>query len=355
MALPQGVLATRSPGYAIRVAPDEFDLHRFERLVDEGRSLLARGLAADASERLRDALSLWRGPALSDFANGRFAQAAIARLEEIRLAAVELRIDADLVLGRHHKLVGGGGLASHGPMTRRAEQAAAHHTGSVLRSDRRLEVDGFVAGRPSYRSAPDAGRPASGARSLPAGGTGLPGATERLSGHLSAGLAGLIDKAERLTLTSEKCARRSNRRAAIASDRPPVHPRQGRVALGANALLEEDSEVGQATACWAAELRLERDLAFGADPDVGAGVGHAVAVEVEGDQAVEALTGLGIDEALVDPALEPLGDEQDLIVGTEHDLGAGGLVLLTGVGALKSEHRSSDDDGKHERDRAHQN
>jgi Bacterial transcriptional activator domain/Transcriptional regulatory protein, C terminal len=162
MALPQGVLATRSPGYAIRVAPDEFDLHRFERLVDEGRSFVARGLAADASERLRDALSLWRGPALSDFANGRFAQAAIARLEEIRLAAVELRIDADLVLGRHHKLVGGGGLASHGPMTRRAEQAAAHHTGSVLRSDRRLEVDGFVAGRPSYRSAPDAGRPASG-------------------------------------------------------------------------------------------------------------------------------------------------------------------------------------------------
>jgi DNA-binding SARP family transcriptional activator len=106
MALPQGVLATRSPGYAIRVEPDELDLHRFERLVDEGRSMLARGLAADASERLRDALSLWRGPALSDFADERFAQAAIARLEEIRLAAVELRIDADLDLGRHHQLVG---------------------------------------------------------------------------------------------------------------------------------------------------------------------------------------------------------------------------------------------------------
>jgi hypothetical protein len=70
---------------------------------------------------------------------------------------------------------------------------------------------------------------------------------------------------------------------------------------------------------------------------------------------VEALTGLGIDEALVDPALEPLGDEQDLTVGTEHDLGSGGRVLLTGVGALKCEHRSSDDDGEHERDRAHQN
>src|SRR5262245_34048275 len=50
-ALSQDVLTTRSPGYAVRVGPDELDLHRFERLVDEGRSLLARGLAADASAR----------------------------------------------------------------------------------------------------------------------------------------------------------------------------------------------------------------------------------------------------------------------------------------------------------------
>ena len=105
-ALPQDVLTTRSPGYVVRVEPDELDLHRFERLVDEGRSLLARGLAADASERLRDALSLWRGSALADFAYESFAQTAIARLEEIRLAALELRIDADLALGRHDELVG---------------------------------------------------------------------------------------------------------------------------------------------------------------------------------------------------------------------------------------------------------
>ena len=105
-ALPQDVLTTRSPGYLIRVEPDELDLHRFERLVDEGRSLLARGLAADASKRLREALSLWRGPALADFAYESFAQAAIARLEEIKLAAVELRIDADLALGRHDELSG---------------------------------------------------------------------------------------------------------------------------------------------------------------------------------------------------------------------------------------------------------
>jgi DNA-binding SARP family transcriptional activator len=105
-ALPEGVLTTRTPGYAVRVQPEELDLHRFERLVDEGRSLLARGLAAEASERLRDALSLWRGPALADFAYDEFAQRAIGRLEEIRLAAVELRIEADLALARHDALIG---------------------------------------------------------------------------------------------------------------------------------------------------------------------------------------------------------------------------------------------------------
>ncbi len=105
-ALPEGILTTRAPGYVVRVEPDELDLHRFERLVDEGRSLLARGLAAEAAERLRDALSLWRGPALADFTYEAFAQAAIGRLDEIRLAAVELRIDADLVLARHDELIG---------------------------------------------------------------------------------------------------------------------------------------------------------------------------------------------------------------------------------------------------------
>jgi DNA-binding SARP family transcriptional activator len=105
-ALPADALTTRAPGYVLRVEPDELDLHRFEHLVDEGRSLFARGLATDAAERLRDALSLWRGPALADFSYESFAQAAIARLEEIRLAALELRIDADLVLGRHDELIG---------------------------------------------------------------------------------------------------------------------------------------------------------------------------------------------------------------------------------------------------------
>jgi DNA-binding SARP family transcriptional activator len=105
-ALARGVVTFRAPGYLIRVEPDGLDLYRFERLVEEGRGLLARDLAAHASERLRDALSLWRGPALADFAYESFAQPAIARLEEIRLAALELRIDAELALGRHDELIG---------------------------------------------------------------------------------------------------------------------------------------------------------------------------------------------------------------------------------------------------------
>ena len=137
-ALPQDVLATRSPGYAIRVEPDELDLQRFERLVDEGRSLLARGLTADASERLRDALSLWRGPALADFAYERFAHTAIARLEEIRLAALELRIQADLALGRHDELVGElEALVAEHPLR---ERLRAYLMTALYRSGRQAEA-----------------------------------------------------------------------------------------------------------------------------------------------------------------------------------------------------------------------
>jgi DNA-binding SARP family transcriptional activator len=105
-SLPPDVLVTRVPGYVLRVEPDSFDLARFERLSDEGRSLLARGLETQAAERLHSALALWRGPPLADLAYESFAQPAIARLEELRLAALELRIDADLALGRHDELVG---------------------------------------------------------------------------------------------------------------------------------------------------------------------------------------------------------------------------------------------------------
>ena len=95
-------LVTKPPGYALRVEPDELDLGRFERLVGEARELKPDGRAL----LLREALALWRGPALADFAYETFAQSEIARLEELRSSVLEDRIDADLELGRHSELVG---------------------------------------------------------------------------------------------------------------------------------------------------------------------------------------------------------------------------------------------------------
>ena len=98
-------IATRANGYAIAVGDDGLDLHRLERLMDEGREALESGNAAHAASVLRDALALWRGRPLADFEFEPFAQAEIARLEELRLAALERRMEADLRLGRHLDLV----------------------------------------------------------------------------------------------------------------------------------------------------------------------------------------------------------------------------------------------------------
>jgi len=95
-----------SRGYRLAVEPDELDLHRFQRLLDSGRDRLAQGDAEAAAQTLRKALSLWRGPPLADFAYEPFAAEWIARLDELRLEALEERVDAELALGRHRQLVG---------------------------------------------------------------------------------------------------------------------------------------------------------------------------------------------------------------------------------------------------------
>lgn len=99
-------LRAQAPGYVLAVAPGELDLDRFDGLVADGRAALAAGEAGVAADALARALSIWRGPALADFTYEPFAQAEIARLEELRLSAVEERIEADLALGRHPLLVG---------------------------------------------------------------------------------------------------------------------------------------------------------------------------------------------------------------------------------------------------------
>jgi DNA-binding SARP family transcriptional activator/DNA-binding beta-propeller fold protein YncE len=99
------LLLSCAPGYMLRIRADQLDAERFERLAGEGRRLLADG-KAEAAERLAAALALWRGPALEDLAYEAFAKADIDRLEELRLQALEDRIDAELALGRHEALVG---------------------------------------------------------------------------------------------------------------------------------------------------------------------------------------------------------------------------------------------------------
>jgi predicted ATPase/DNA-binding SARP family transcriptional activator len=97
-----GALVTRPGGYALELDRERVDAYRFERLLGE-----ARGAEAErAAELLREALALWRGPPLLDFTYQAFAQGEIARLEELRLTALEARIEADLKLGQYADVVG---------------------------------------------------------------------------------------------------------------------------------------------------------------------------------------------------------------------------------------------------------
>ena len=99
------VLLTRPPGYLIRLEPEALDLLRFERLLREGRSAFATDDPQAAAERLGEALALWRGQPLADLDSAPFARLESLRLDELRLAAFEERIDAELALGRHAGVV----------------------------------------------------------------------------------------------------------------------------------------------------------------------------------------------------------------------------------------------------------
>jgi DNA-binding SARP family transcriptional activator len=99
------LVVTRAPGYLLRVDPDQIDAVRFERLAGSGARALAAGRLQEAADALREALALWRGSPLADFPYESFSQTEIARLEELRLTAMEHRIDADLACGGHADLV----------------------------------------------------------------------------------------------------------------------------------------------------------------------------------------------------------------------------------------------------------
>ena len=98
-------LATRPPGYALELRVDEIDADRCERLYSSARTALADGDAGKAAASLQDAMALWRGSPLAEFTYEPFAQAAIARLEELRMSCREELIEAELALGRHAEAV----------------------------------------------------------------------------------------------------------------------------------------------------------------------------------------------------------------------------------------------------------
>jgi DNA-binding SARP family transcriptional activator/tetratricopeptide (TPR) repeat protein len=100
-ALGKDVIETRAPGYRLRVDPGAIDARRFERLVHDAGPLPP----AERSAALRDALALWRGPPFADLAFESFLQGEIARLDELRLTALEDRIEAEIDLGRHDDVI----------------------------------------------------------------------------------------------------------------------------------------------------------------------------------------------------------------------------------------------------------
>ena len=99
------LIVTRSPGYVAMVGRQQLDAARFDMLVTRGREQAAAGALEAAAASYDEALSMWRGAALADVLGAPFAQAEAARLEEARLASLEDRVDVELRLGRHRKLV----------------------------------------------------------------------------------------------------------------------------------------------------------------------------------------------------------------------------------------------------------
>ncbi|MFF0380022.1 AfsR/SARP family transcriptional regulator [Actinoplanes missouriensis] len=99
------VLATSFNGYQLNLRAGTFDLREFERLAAAGDRELERGRAAEASGHLRDALALWRGPALIDVPVGRVLSLEIIGMDEARMRVEEQRIVSELVMGRHAQLI----------------------------------------------------------------------------------------------------------------------------------------------------------------------------------------------------------------------------------------------------------
>ncbi|MFF7848126.1 BTAD domain-containing putative transcriptional regulator [Streptomyces sp. NPDC007910] len=98
-------LLTRPPGYMMRVDPEKVDLHRFHTWVGRGREALARSRPEAAAPLLRDALALWRGPALADLVENGVQWPELVALQNTRLNVMEEYFEAQLACGRHHEIL----------------------------------------------------------------------------------------------------------------------------------------------------------------------------------------------------------------------------------------------------------
>ncbi|MEV0804798.1 AfsR/SARP family transcriptional regulator [Micromonospora sp. NPDC050200] len=99
------LLVTRPPGYALELGKEQIDATLFRDLVDQGRGLFDRGRVRQAGQVLHEALGLWSGPALTNVTCGPMLRSYATHLEEQRITALELRIAADLQLGKHRELI----------------------------------------------------------------------------------------------------------------------------------------------------------------------------------------------------------------------------------------------------------
>src|SRR5262245_28822813 len=133
-----GLLVTHSPGYALHIDQEQLDSARFERLLNEGLALRAANEHEQASAAIEQALGLWRGPALADFAFDEFARSESDRLDDLHTLAIEERIEAALALGRHAALVGElEALALEHPLR---ERLAGQLMVALYRSNRQAEA-----------------------------------------------------------------------------------------------------------------------------------------------------------------------------------------------------------------------
>ncbi|MEN3359894.1 MAG: family transcriptional regulator, regulator of embCAB operon [Mycobacteriales bacterium] len=138
-----GLLLTEPAGYLLRVdAAEQLDAGRFTAAVEQGRRAAADGQPATAAGLLHAALAMWRGPALVNVPHGPVLAPYVTHLAELRMRALELRIEADLSLGRHRELVAElGGLVAAHPLN---EWLHARLVDALHRSGRRGDALGAI-------------------------------------------------------------------------------------------------------------------------------------------------------------------------------------------------------------------